>query len=129
MQLAGSPRRHNQLPKFVAPPQVGGRILRKGFAMNLSRTEIEGLIKKLLCKYNAEYAILFGSYARDEADENSDIDVIVFGGSNFRATDIFAFGEELRELSRKNADVFEIREVDKDTEFYRSVMREGVRIA
>lgn len=97
--------------------------------MNLSRAEIEGYIKKLLCKYHAEYAILFGSYARGEADENSDIDVIVFGGNSFRATDIFAFGEELRELSQKNVDAFEIREVNKDTEFYRSIMREGVRIA
>lgn len=97
--------------------------------MSLSRTKVENFIKKLICKYNAEYAILFGSYARDEADENSDIDVIVFGGNDFRATDIFAFGEELRELSQKNADVFEIRELDKDTEFYRSVMREGVRVS
>ncbi len=96
--------------------------------MNLSRADIEGFIKKLLCKYHAEYAILFGSYARGEADENSDIDVIVVGGSGFRATDIFAFGEELRELSQKSVDAFEIREVDKDTEFYRSIMREGVRI-
>ena len=97
--------------------------------MNLSRTEIEGYIKKLLCKYHAEYAILFGSYARGEADESSDIDVVVVGGNSFHATDIFAFGEELRELSQKNVDAFEIREVNKDTEFYRSIMREGVRIA
>lgn len=97
--------------------------------MNLSGAEIEGYIKKLLCKYHAEYAILFGSYARGEADENSDIDVIVFGGSGFRATDIFAFGEDLRELSQKNVDAFEISELNKDTELYRSIMREGVRIA
>lgn len=97
--------------------------------MGLSRNELDGLIKGLLSKYRAEYAILFGSYARGEADENSDIDVIVVGGSEFRATDIFAFGEELRELSQKNVDAFEIREVDKDSEFYNTILREGVRIA
>lgn len=97
--------------------------------MKLSRAEVENFIKKLLCKYNAEYAILFGSYARGEANENSDIDVVVVGGDGFRTTDIFAFGEELRELSQKDVDAFEIREVNKDTEFYRSIMREGVRIA
>ncbi|MDE7230202.1 MAG: nucleotidyltransferase domain-containing protein [Oscillospiraceae bacterium] len=97
--------------------------------MKLSRSEIDGLIKKLLCKYHAEYAILFGSYARGDADDDSDIDVIVVGGDGFRATDIFAFGEDLRELSQKNADVFEIREIDKDTEFYNTILREGVRIA
>lgn len=97
--------------------------------MKLSRSEIDSLIKKLLCKYHAEYAILFGSYARGDADDDSDIDVVVVGGDGFHATDIFAFGEDLRELSKKNADVFEIREIDKGTEFYNNILREGVRIA
>lgn len=97
--------------------------------MKLSRSDLTGLIKELLCKYHAEYAILFGSYARGDADENSDIDIIVVGGDGFRATDIFAFGEDLRELSRKNVDAFEIREVNKESEFYNNILREGVRIA
>lgn len=97
--------------------------------MKISRSEVEYLIKKLLCKYHAEYAILFGSYARGDADENSDIDVIVFGGDEFHATDIFAFGEELRELSQMRVDAFEIREINKNTEFYRNILKEGVRIA
>lgn len=97
--------------------------------MKLSRQEVENLIRKLLRKYNADHAILFGSYAREEADEDSDIDVIVVGGDKFRAKDIFTFGEELRELTKKNVDAFEIREVNIDTEFYNNILREGVRIA
>lgn len=97
--------------------------------MELSVHEIEEYIRKLLRKYNVEYAILFGSYARGEANENSDIDVIVVGGDKFRARDIFSFGEELREITDKNVDAFEMREVNKDTEFYRNILREGVRIA
>ncbi len=57
----------------------------------LSRTEIEQVIRELLHKYHAEYALLFGSYARGEATAASDIDVIVVGGANFRPRDIFAF--------------------------------------
>ena len=39
-----------------------------GVRMNtLSRTEIEQVIRELLHKYHAEYALLFGSYARGEA--------------------------------------------------------------
>lgn len=97
--------------------------------MKLSRNDLTGFIKELLIKYHAEYAILFGSYARGDADEDSDIDIIVVGGENFRATDIFAFGEELRELSQKNVDAFEIREINKESEFYNNILREGVRIA
>lgn len=97
--------------------------------MRLSRAEIEKSIKVLLLKYHAEYAILFGSYARGEETEESDIDVIVVGGEHFKSKDIFAFGEELRELTQKNVDAFEISEVNKDTEFYDNIMKEGVRIA
>ena len=95
----------------------------------MSHSEIEAFIKMLLVKYNAEYALLFGSYARGDADASSDLDVVVCGGNKFRARDIFSFGEDLRELTGKNADVFELREVDPGTPFYEAVMREGIRIA
>lgn len=95
----------------------------------MSRGELETIIRELLHKYRAEYALLFGSYARGEATADSDIDVIVFGGENFRARDIFAFGEELRQRTNKDVDAFEIREVNVGTPFYEAVMEEGVRIA
>lgn len=97
--------------------------------MKLPREELEKHIKALLLKYNAEYALLFGSYARGEETGESDIDVVVIGGEKFRPVDIFAFGEELRQLTGKDVDAFEIREINKDTEFYENVMKEGVRIA
>lgn len=97
--------------------------------MELSISELEGYIKALLLKYHAEYAVLFGSYARGDATGESDIDVVVIGGVNFKPRDIFAFGEELRQITGKAVDAFEIRELNKNTEFYETVMKEGVRIA
>ena len=84
----------------------------------LARSEIEGAIRALLKKYHAEYALLFGSYARGDATANSDIDLVVVGGTDFRARDIFAFGEELRQLTHKDVDAFEIRELNVGTPFY-----------
>lgn len=95
----------------------------------LTYNEIETTLKFLLGKYHAEYALLFGSYARGEATENSDIDVVIVGGEEFIPRDIFAFGEELRAILNRDADVFEIRELNKGTPFYDAVMQEGVRIA
>ena len=94
-----------------------------------TRLDIENTIKALLVRYNAEYALLFGSYARGEETLNSDIDVVVFGGDNFKKSNIFAFAEELREALGKDADVFEISEVNKGTPFYDNLMKEGVKIA
>ena len=90
--------------------------------------EIKALVSSLVKKYNAEYAILFGSYARGEATRESDIDIIIVGGKNFSALDVLAFGEELRELTGKKVDAFELREVEKNTEFYQNILREGVKI-
>ena len=95
----------------------------------LSLNEIADIVRLLLRKYNADHAMLFGSYARGEATPDSDIDIIIFGGENFLPRNIFALAEELRELSGRDADVFEIREVNNGTPFYDAVMREGVLIA
>lgn len=95
----------------------------------LTKTDVENVIQILLKRYNAEYALLFGSYARGEQTVDSDIDVLVFGGEFFKKTNIFAFAEELRQMTGKNADVFEICEVDRSTPLYSKMIEEGVRIA
>ena len=91
--------------------------------------EIKMAIQTLLRKYDAEYALLFGSYARGEANENSDVDVVVFGGENFKKTNIFAFAEELRQITGKNVDAFEICEINPLSPFYNNVIKEGIKIA
>ena len=60
----------------------------------ITRAEIEKTIKALLIKYNAEYAMLFGSYARGDETTDSDVDVVVFGGHHFKKSNIFAFAED-----------------------------------
>ena len=45
--------------------------------------EIIAAVLPLLKKYKAEKAILFGSYARQEADVASDIDMVIVGGTQF----------------------------------------------
>ena len=72
---------------------------------------------------------LFGSYARGEADEQSDLDFFVIGGENFKLTMIFAFAEDLREIFQKKVDVFEINEINQNSDFYKKIIREEVLVA
>ena len=95
----------------------------------LSRAQIEEALKTLLRRYNAQSALLFGSYARGEETTDSDIDVLVVGGEHFKKTDIFSFAEDLRSMTGKEVDAFELCEVTPGTPFYETLMREGVRIA
>ena len=66
-------------------------IRKEAVRMNvMTMHELESVIRALLHKYHAEYALLFGSYARGEATADSDIDVVVFGGKDFRPADILS---------------------------------------
>ena len=69
---------------------------------------IATMVKPLADKYRVKEIYLFGSYARGEADENSDLDFLVFGGELFKRTMIFALAEELRDTLKKKVDVFEM---------------------
>ena len=78
-----------------------------------SLEEMIAMITPILRKYKAEQAILFGSYARQEADAQSDIDLLV----------------ELHRATGKPVDVYELREVNAGTDFFRTIFSEGVKIA
>ena len=102
-----------------------------------SQNDLESIILSLLKKYHAEGAILFGSYARGEADADSDIDVMVLVDSSRQ--DI---SEKTWEISSVAADllldrgvmvspIVENRRYFQDNmgflPFYQNIAREGVR--
>ena len=91
--------------------------------------EIKKIMKPIAEKYQVEKIYLFGSYARGEADENSDLDFLVYGGENFKLTLILTLAENLREIFNKKIDAFEIGEVNIDSNFYDAIMREKVLVA
>ena len=95
----------------------------------LTITDIQRIIKPLAQKYHICEVYIFGSYARNEATVDSDIDFLIFGGKNFKLTSVFAFAEELRMIIQKQIDVFEINEVNKDSLFYETIMKERVKVA
>lgn len=94
-----------------------------------SRKELIDIIIPILRKYKAEQAILFGSYARQEADAQSDIDLLVIGGAQFDPTDVFCIADELHRVTGKQVDVYELREINAGTDFFHAIFAEGVKIA
>lgn len=85
------------------------------------------MVIPLLEKYDMSSASLFGSYARNEADENSDIDLLLEGNPGFRPLNVFGFAEDLSRLSGKRVDVFEMSELDEG-EFRDAVLKEAIRL-
>ena len=95
----------------------------------LSLSRIKEIIKPIALKYKVKEIYLFGSYARGEATDKSDLDFLVFGGEDFKLTLIFSLAEELREAFQKNVDVFEIHEVNQKSVFYDTIMKERLLVA
>lgn len=93
-----------------------------------SRQELEAMVRPLMEKYRVAEAKLFGSYARGEANENSDIDLLLIGKPDFRPADVFAFAEDLHECSGKAVDVYELREISTGSALLRNILREGVAV-
>lgn len=91
--------------------------------------ELIQIILPILKKYHAENALLFGSYARQEATHASDIDLLVIGGDHFDPTDVFCVADELHRATGKEVDVYELCELERDSPFYNTVMSEGVQVA
>ena len=80
----------------------------------MSINDVNYIVKPLADKYKISEVYLFGSYARGDATDESDLDFLVYGGDGFRLTMVFAFAEELRKALNKEVDVFEIHEVSVD---------------
>lgn len=95
----------------------------------LTFENIINTVKPIAKKYGVEEIYLFGSYAREEATADSDLDFLVFGGNDFKLTLIFALAEDLRKGFRKDVDVFEINEINKNSDFYNNIMKERRLVA
>ena len=71
--------------------------------MNLAPTEKEKIIE--ICKrHDIEYCALFGSFARGEADENSDIDLLVRFSKPI-GWKFYGIAEDLQEVLGKKVDL------------------------
>lgn len=89
--------------------------------------QLRDMIVPLVKRYDLRKASVFGSYARGEADADSDIDVLLEGGDSFRLINVFAVAEDLHEMSGKRVDVYELRELDEGP-FRDTVLREAVAL-
>ena len=98
--------------------------------------EIKQNVLPLVRKYNIPAMYLFGSYARGEAGEESDLDFLV-DTTGTRLTSLLTLGElycDLEEIFHKKIDLVTVRAVmqdvrtDSDRDFRDTVIRERVKL-
>jgi len=90
--------------------------------------EIQRLVAPIAVKYDVDRVLLFGSYARGEANGNSDIDFIVEKG-RLRGLQLAGMLGDLQERFDKGVDLLTTTGISKaaeDINFRRRVEREMV---
>ncbi len=96
--------------------------------------QIKKLTKPIFEKYGVEKAYVFGSYARGDYNENSDIDIIIVAKNIKSLLIIGAILEALKQVLKKDVDLieeecFKEEEMDEiDKEFYDTIKKERVMI-
>jgi len=92
----------------------------------LSIAEIKSYIIPIVEKYPIEKVILYGSYARGDATDTSDIDLVVESRGRLRNRKIFALGGELLDVLPVRVDVYDILEIANPSTMYDNIQKEGV---
>jgi predicted nucleotidyltransferase len=83
--------------------------------------ELNKKISPIAQKYNIQAVYVFGSYARDEAEENSAVDILFQRtGSKIVGWTIGALYEDLKETLSKNLDLVTIETLDQENTKNRS---------
>jgi len=76
------------------------------------------IIKKTLSPINPTLIGIFGSYARSEANEDSDLDILVDVNEKVNLLDIIGFEQELSDNLHKKIDLVTMRSLNNKVKPY-----------
>ena len=92
----------------------------------LTVDKIKKLLIPILEKHNIRYCYLFGSYARGDAKENSDIDLLV--DTDITGMDFFRLVETIRKALHKKIDLLRLKDLSSNNPIILEILKEGTRL-
>lgn len=90
--------------------------------------ELKNIISKILSDFSVEKAILFGSYAKGEADCNSDIDLVIDSNDTIQGIEFYKVLGYLQEGLGKEVDLIDQVEIINNGEIDREIKKTGMVI-
>jgi len=94
----------------------------------LSIDELRKSILPVVNEFNINKIIIFGSYARGEQTQTSDIDIIIDSGGRLKGLAFFGLVRKISNALPVPVDVFELSEVNNPSPTYTAIMEDGVVI-
>lgn len=76
--------------------------------------------------YDVNYCYLFGSYAKNNANEKSDVDLLI--STNTKGIKYFGLVEELRTSLHKKIDALDINQLNNNSNLINEILKDGVKI-
>lgn len=88
--------------------------------------EIKNILKETLKNMPVYNVILFGSYAKNSANKNSDLDFVIDTKETLMGFKLFSLITKIEEAFNKNVDAFEKSEIIKDSKIDKEINKTGV---
>ncbi len=88
--------------------------------------EIKQVLEEILKNEPVKKVILFGSYAKEEADNNSDIDLIIDTQQKLKGFALLKLICNIQERLQKEVDGFEKSSVIENSKIYEEIEKTGV---
>lgn len=90
--------------------------------------QIQSIISPILKDKGIAKAILFGSYAKGIADDDSDIDICVDSNGRLKGFDFIEVMEDIRERLQKPVDLIDVTHIDRGSRVEKEIHDTGVMI-
>jgi predicted nucleotidyltransferase len=88
--------------------------------------ELQAALIPIFSRYGIRKAVLFGSYAKQNATARSDIDLLVDSG--LRGLRFVGLMEEIHRAVGKDVDIFDVSHIEKDSLIDREIRSSGVTV-
>ncbi len=92
----------------------------------LELSDLRKIVSNVLSNYGVNFCYLFGSYARGEATDASDVDLII--DTEITGLAFYGLIEDLRTSLHKKVDLLKLNQLDGNETLLRNVMKEGIKI-
>ena len=108
----------------MSPAKEGARVLKTDNVLS----EISVLLRPVFIQNNVKRAAVFGSYARGEHNDKSDMDFIVEFTDNASLLDLGGLFEDVREAVGKNVDILTFNSMTRETEEFTANIMQDIRV-
>lgn len=92
----------------------------------LTLDEIKAICNEVFAHYNINYCYLFGSYAKGNAKEDSDVDLLI--SNTVTGLKFFGLTEELRKALHKKVDLLDTNQLLRNQKLLNELLKDGIRI-